>query len=105
MSVRAFWRLAALTLIFSALLGAGLAAAQSRVGESGGLLWESPGQITGSIDPAGDPDGVQGSPPATRKTGTGLGVSPAPGSPGREAWRAVWAHMFAGLLQRIGFRY
>jgi hypothetical protein len=105
MSVRTLWRSAVLTLIFSALLGAGLATAQQRAGEISGLLWETPGQTIGWINPSGDPDGVQGAPPPARKSGAGLSVTPAPGSPGKGASRAVWAHWLTGLLQRIGYRY
>jgi len=103
MSVRTFWRLAALTLILSALLGASAANAQQRVGEISGLLWETPGKDIGWIDPCGDPDGVQGGP--ARKAGAGLGVAPVPSSPGKGAWHAGWAHWLTGLLQRIGYRY
>lgn len=105
MSVRTLWRLAALTLILTALLGVGSANACQRIGDTGGLLWETPGHDTGLINPAGDPDGVQGTPPSSRKLGAGLGVVPAPGSPAHGAWRAIWAHWLTGLLQRIGYRY
>jgi hypothetical protein len=105
MSVRTLWRLAALTLILTALFGVGLANAQQRFGETGGLLWETPGHDTGWIHPSGDPDGVQGTPPASRKSDAGLSVTPAPGSPAQGAWRAIWARWLTGLLQRIGYRY
>jgi hypothetical protein len=106
MSVRTLWRFAALTLLLSVLLGPGLANAQQRVSETI-LVWESPGHGTGWIDPSGDPDGVQGCPPPSRKSGAGLGVTPVPDprSPSQGVWRAVWAHWLTGLLQRIGYRY
>lgn len=108
MLVRTLWRLAALSLVLSASLGAGLAFAQQHVGEVVPGPYVPAGGICAGLDPSGDPDGVQGNPASSFSKPSGASCSVAPvvdPTEQKAGWGAAWAHWFAGLLQRIGFRY
>ena len=78
------------------------------MGEAAGSLLQPPGQIANGLGLTGDPDGVQGNPQSSfsKQSSSTYAAAPAPGpSENEEGWGAVWARRFAGLLQRIGFRY
>ncbi len=110
MSVRTNKRIVALTLFLSVVIGVSLAYAQAqplRMGDvDASVAWVPPGHHTGGLGPHGDPDGVQGSPPTgTRKAGARLEATPLAGAPESATWSVRLTHWFAGLLQRIGFRY